>query len=100
MKEMKPKSDVSAGDVVVQGDLVCVVAEPIKKGKPGCLLYGGRFLFSKPVGLSIKRGSHLYWNASTDMVSTRIDDGPYLGRAIKRAVAAAETVEAVLSPGG
>ena len=60
-----PSSDVSAGDVVVQGELVGVAKLDIKADALGALAVSGVFDFPKEVGqgTAIAAGTKVYWNA-------------------------------------
>ena len=59
-----PGADVSAGDVIVQGDLVGVAKLDIKTGKLGALALTGLFDFPKAAGTAIAAGARCYWDAA------------------------------------
>jgi predicted RecA/RadA family phage recombinase len=60
-----PGSAVSAGDVVVQGDLIGVAKVPIPAGHAGALAVEGVFDFDKEAdgGVTFAVGSLAYWDA-------------------------------------
>ena len=100
-----PTSDVSAGDVVVQEDLIGIAKLDIKANTLGALALTGVFAMPKATGTgeAIAAGVKLYWdgtNATTDH-----DDGgspsvayPYLGKSIFAANDDEATVHVRLSP--
>ena len=59
-----PGADVTAGDVVVQGDLVGVAKQDIKANALGALAVDGVFDFPKAtgVGTAIAAGANVYWD--------------------------------------
>ena len=95
-----PGSAVSAGDVVVQGELVGVAALDIAADALGALCIEGLFLWPKDVGSgdAITAGQRLYWDATNEIVTGTA--GSNKGRifAIEAAAAAIATVKAVLMP--
>jgi predicted RecA/RadA family phage recombinase len=97
-----PTSNVSAGDVVVQGDLVGVARTPIAANTPGSLAIVGVFDFPKTtgVGTGIGAGAKVYWDA-TDKVAKTDDEGgtnKLLGKTVKAAADADATVRVRLIP--
>jgi predicted RecA/RadA family phage recombinase len=101
-----PGADVSAGDVVVQGDLVGIAKLDIKTGKLGALAVTGVFDFPKATGTAsaIAAGAKVYWNATNGVATTAANDGgnpatayPYIGKTIKAAVDADALVRVRLS---
>jgi len=61
-----PGSAVTAGDVIVLGDLVCVAKLDIPAGVQGALTVSGVFDFPKATGAStaIAAGVNVYWDAA------------------------------------
>ena len=59
-----PGSDVAAGDVVVQGELVGVAKTPIAANALGALAVTGVFDFPKATGggTAITAGANVYWD--------------------------------------
>lgn len=84
-----PSSDVTAGDVVVQGDLVGVAKLDIKTGALGALAVSGVFDFAKTSGAStaITAGTKVYWNATNGVATSDSNSGAnkYLGKTIAAA---------------
>lgn len=67
-----PSSDLVAGDVVVQGDLIGVAKGDIANGALGALAVVGVFDFPKAtgVGTAITVGSIVYWDAAAKEATT------------------------------
>jgi predicted RecA/RadA family phage recombinase len=99
--EYIPAADVTAGDVVVQGDLVGVAVLDIKTGMLGGLAVSGVFDFPKLTGTgnSIAAGVKLYWNAAGNAVMTTDSSGTYkyVGKAVAAVDINATTVRVRLS---
>jgi len=94
-----PVSDVSAGDVVVQGDLIGIAKHDIAAGQLGALAVVGIFAVPKATGTGITAGAKLYWNSATKTVALAPGTEPalpYLGKAVLAAASAATTVQARL----
>ena len=111
-----PEAAVSAGDVVVQGDIVGVAKLDIKAGALGALAVSGVFDVPKPTGTNtaISAGAKVYWDAENKIAvdadgyatasgtGTASDMGydetlPYLGKAVQAAGDDDETVRVLLS---
>jgi len=94
-----PVAAVSAGDVVVQGDLVGVAKLDIAAGKLGALAVTGVFDFPKATtsASAITAGAKLYWDASGEVVTTTADSNKTVGYAIAAAGATSATVDVKLS---
>ena len=90
-----PSSAVTAGDVIVQGDLVGVATQAIAASVLGALAVAGRFLFPKGVTSTdaLTAGSKVYWNASSEVVTTTVGSNKYVGKVVTAAAAATATVE-------
>ncbi len=84
-----PGSAVTAGDVVVQGDLIGVAPRSIVSGNLGALQVAGVFDFPKDTGTGtdITVGAKLWWNAADGQVEKVVGDParPYLGKAVAAA---------------
>lgn len=93
-----PGSAVTAGDVVVQADLVGVADEDIAANRKGALRVRGVVDFPKATDSSsaIAAGTLLYWNAGTEVVSTSSGDGKLIGKAAQAATAADTTVRVLM----
>lgn len=84
-----PSSAKTAGDVVVQGDLVGVVKRDIAANALGALAVEGVFDFPKAVGGStaIAAGAFVYYDVAEDVAKT--DDETGANKLIGKVVAAA-----------
>ncbi|GIX04945.1 MAG: hypothetical protein KatS3mg114_0814 [Planctomycetaceae bacterium] len=84
-----PGADVSAGDVIVQGDLVGVARLDIKAGVLGALAVTGVFDFPKAtgVGTAIAAGVEVYWDVADAEAKTDSETGA--NKLIGKTVAAA-----------
>ena len=84
-----PGSDVSAGDVVVQGELVGVAKTPIAANALGALAVTGVFDSPKTTGVgeAITVGSKVYWDVADQVAKTDDESGAnvFLGKTIKAA---------------
>lgn len=84
-----PSSDVAAGDVVVQGDLIGVARTPIAANTPGSLAVVGVFDFPKTTGTGtgIAAGTKTYWDATAKKATADDETGTnkLLGKAVKAA---------------
>ena len=71
-----PGADVTAGDVVVQGDLVGVAKKDISAGSLGALAVSGVFDFPKAtgVGTAIAAGAKVYWDEADQQASEEADE--------------------------
>ena len=96
-----PGSAVTAGDVVVQGDLIGVAPRSIVSGALGALQVAGIFDFPKDTGsgTDIDAGAKLWWNATDGQVEKVVGDParPYLGKAVLAAGVDDEHVRVRLS---
>ena len=94
-----PSSAVTAGDVVVQGDLVAVATNDIAADVKGTLTVKGVFAFTKNVGSTdvYTFGQLLYWDATNEYVSTSSADGKLIGKCVKAAADSDLTVEVRLN---
>ncbi|TVQ58675.1 MAG: DUF2190 family protein [Phycisphaerales bacterium] len=81
-----PASDVAAGDVVVQGDLVGVAKRDHPAGTLAALAVVGVFDIAKATGggTAIAAGVDVFWNASASQATTNADGGANkrLGRSV------------------
>ena len=95
--------DVSAGTVVVQGDLVGVANGAITSNTVGSLEVGGVYDVQKAPG-AITAGAPLYWDAdgtnvtiTTGVACTTVSGNTFMGFALKAAGSTNQTVRVVLS---
>ena len=93
-----PSSDVAAGDVVVQGELVGVAKLDIKADTLGALAVEGVFDFPKATGgaTAIAAGAVLYWDATNEIATTNSASGAnkLIGKCVRAAGDGDETVRA------
>jgi len=84
-----PGADVSAGDVVVQGELVGVAKLNIAANALGALAVKGVFDFPKTAGVgeAITVGSKVYWDVADAVAKTDDESGAnkLIGKTIKAA---------------
>lgn len=94
-----PGSAVTAGDVIVQGDLVGVTKRDIAANTLGALAVEGVFDFPKATGggTAIGAGVNVYWNSGTQVATTTSAGNKLIGKTVKAAVDADATVRARLS---
>jgi len=97
-----PSADVTAGAVVVQGDLVGVAKLDIKAGTLGALAVTGVFDFPKAEGLgtAIFAGATVYWDVADAEAKEDSESGAnkLLGKAVKDAADDDATVRVLLTP--
>ena len=96
-----PTSDVSAGDVVVQEDLIGIAKLDIKANTLGALALTGVFAVPKATGTgeAIATGAKVYWDAGNLLATTDDASGAnkLLGKSILAASDDDQTVQARLS---
>lgn len=84
-----PGADVSAGDVVVQNDLVGIAKLDIASGALGSLAVTGVFDLPKATGVgeAIGAGAKVYWDAGNTVATTDPAAGAnkYLGKTVRAA---------------
>lgn len=100
-----PSSAVTAGDVVVLGDLVAVAERDIAANEMGSLALNGTFTVPKITG-AITVGAKIYWDPAGNPVSGTAGSGAatvtagtlkLMGYAALAAASGASTVRTVLS---
>ena len=89
-----PGSAVTAGQVVVQGELVGVAKVDIPANALGALAVVGVFDFPKAtgVGTAISAGANCYWNAAAQQATTTATGNKLIGKCVRAAVDADTTV--------
>lgn len=84
-----PGSDVSAGDVIVQGDLVGIAKLNIVANALGVLAIAGVFDFPKTAGSgeAITAGTKVYWDVGDSVAKTDDESGAnkLIGKTVKAA---------------
>ncbi len=94
--DYRPENAVSAGDVIVLGNLIGIARLDIGAGTLGSLAVVGVFDAPKATG-AITAGAAVYWDATNHQVTTTATDNPYLGKAILAAESADESVRFLLN---
>ena len=94
-----PTTDVPAGAVVVQGELVGVTKLDIPANTLGALAVTGVFDITKATGTgtAIAAGSNCYWDAGAGQATTIATGNKLLGKSIQSAGDASETVRVLLT---
>lgn len=92
-----PTTDVAAGDVVVQGDLVGIATQDIPANTLGTLKVEGVFDVVKQSGAAISTGALVYWDATNQVATTSATGNKLIGKCIKAAAAADATVRVKMS---
>ena len=87
-----PAGAVTAGDVIVQADLVGIAKLDIASGALGALAVEGVFEIAKEAPLVIAAGDKVYWVAANSNVNKTALNNIYVGKAVKAAADAATTV--------
>ena len=89
-----PASAVSAGQVVVQADLVGVAVRDIPANTLGALATEGVFTFPKATGAStaIAVGATVYWASGTSTATATATGNKLIGKVVKAAADADATV--------
>ncbi len=100
MVDYTPTSDVSAGDIVVQNDLVGVALRDIEANTLGALAVRGVFDFPKDTGSgsAITAGAKVYWDAANKVATATAGSNKLIGKAVAAADADDETVRVLLTP--
>lgn len=94
-----PGSAVTAGQVVVQGELVGVAKVDIPAGTLGALAVAGVFDFPKATGAgtAIGVGANCYWNAAAQQATTSSSGNKLIGKCVRAAADADTTVRIRMS---
>jgi predicted RecA/RadA family phage recombinase len=94
-----PGSAVTAGAVVVQGELVGVAKVDIPASTLGALAVAGVFDFPKATGAgtAIAAGANCYWNAGAQQATTTATGNKLIGKSVRAAADADATVRIRMS---
>lgn len=97
-----PSSAVTAGDVIVQGDLIGIAKKDIAAAALGALATVGVYDFPKSTASTsaITAGQTLYWDEENEVATPTAGANKRIGPAVSAATAAATTVRALLCPPG
>jgi predicted RecA/RadA family phage recombinase len=79
-----PTADITAGTVVVQGDLVGIAKLDIAANTLGSLSVTGIFDVPKigGPGMAMTTGTKLYWDSANQYATTIEIEGKYMGKAV------------------
>src|SRR5262245_2832131 len=91
-----PTVNRTAGDVVVQGDLLGVVANDIPANRLGALCVEGVHLFPKSGGVTFSVGQKASWDATNQVASPDSRVRAAIGRVVLAAASADPTVRVLL----
>ena len=93
-----PGSTVTAGSVVVQGELVGVANLDIPAGRLGAITVTGVFDFPKGAE-AVTAGANVYWDVADGVATTDADSGTnkLIGKAVKAAALGDSTVRVRMS---
>lgn len=92
-------ADITAGDVIVQANLVGVALSDIANGDLGALAVEGVFDFPKTGGVeAFAAGALVYWDVADDVATSDADSGTnkLIGKAVVAATQAATSVRVKL----
>jgi predicted RecA/RadA family phage recombinase len=92
-----PGSAVTAGAVVVQGELVGVAKVDIPANTLGALAVAGVFDFPKATGSGITAGALCYWDATNQRATTTATGNKLIGKCVKAAADVDTTVRVRMS---
>ena len=94
-----PAADVSAGAVVVQGELVGVAARAISANTLGSLTVAGVFDFPKNTATAMTAGAVVYWDATNQIAVLTSGGGTnkLIGKVVRAAAASDPVVRVRLS---
>uniref|UniRef100_A0A7C4LIJ9 DUF2190 family protein n=1 Tax=Schlesneria paludicola TaxID=360056 RepID=A0A7C4LIJ9_9PLAN len=92
-----PGSAVTAGDVVVQGDLIGIAQGDIAANKPGALVVEGVFDFAKATNVAYTVGTVLYWDDTNNIVTATATGNKQVGKVVRAAATTDPTVRVRLS---
>jgi predicted RecA/RadA family phage recombinase len=93
-------SAVSANDVVVVGNFVCVALGDIADGAAGVLATEEVFEIPKNNNLVISQGDAVYWDVTDGNINKTAEDNYYAGLAFAAATQTATTVKVKLGAYG
>lgn len=91
-----PSANVSAGDVVVSGDLVGIAKLDIATSTLGSLSLRGVFDIVKASG-AISFGAAVYWDETNSNATAVATGNKYLGKAVRSAESTDATVRVLLN---
>ena len=81
--EFLAASDISRGDVVVQGDLVGIATADVSTGELGTVTLDGVFDFVKDSAVTVSAGAKVYWDSVNSLAVTTATGNKLIGKAIE-----------------
>lgn len=95
-----PGSALTAGDVVVQSELIGIAVDDIAANEEGVLVIEGEFILPKNTGYGFAVGDIAYWDDADDEVQNTSDTGAnnQIGKITEVCVAADTTCRVKLIP--
>lgn len=95
--DFTPETDLPAGSVVVQGDLVGITKHDILANRLGSICVEGVFDFNKDLTQAISAGARVYWDATNNQVVTIATGNKLLGKCVQNAPVDTATARVRLS---
>lgn len=83
--EFLAASDISRGDVVVQGDLVGIATADVSTGELGTVTVDGVFDVVKDSGATISVGAKVYWDSVNSLAVVAASGNKLIGKATEAA---------------
>lgn len=96
MADYTPGADVSAGDVIVQGDMLSIALVDIDSGDKGAVaINGGVWECPKDTGSgdALAAGTLVYWDATNEIVTSSASSHETFGYVVVAAAAATATAD-------
>lgn len=93
-----PGSAITAGDVVVQGDLVAIAEVDIAANELGALSVRGIYKLPKNTAQAFSVGDLLFWDDSADELTTTSTSNKLAGKCTQAQLAADTTALVLLAP--
>jgi predicted RecA/RadA family phage recombinase len=93
-----PGSAVAAGDVIVQGEMVCVANKNIEANRQGALCIEGAFDFTALNTDVIAVGALVYWDDTNNRVTTTASGNKKIGPMLRAKANGELVARARLSP--
>lgn len=98
--EHTPAGALSAGQVVVMGELPLISNRALAASELGHLQYGGVWRMAKEAPLVIAIGVLLYWDDTNNRVTTTASTHKKIGYAAKAGASADTYIDVIHKPGG
>lgn len=94
-----PSGAVTAGTVVVLGDIIGIATRAIAANTRGTLSVRGIFTFAKATtsGSALTAGDTVYWDATNEVITTTAQGNTFAGHVHEAKADSASTVDVILS---